>query len=287
MKYWISLGFLQESEQLLELAKTIDEMGFYGITIADHLVMPTKFESRYRYSPTGVPFWPLETPWPDPWVAIAAMGAVTKNVQFLSNIYLIALRDPFTAARAMATAALLTNNRVMGGVAEGWLKEEYEITGIDFKQRGKRLDEMLEALPRLWTGKPVAYQGEQIRFPEVILRPVPTQPIPLLAGGASDKALERAARLCNGWTGLAYTAEQLAPVAEKIQNYRKNAGKTGAFDILIGLAEKAQPETIDRLSSLGVTGIIATPWLFAQQDMSSLKAKQTILEKYAKRLGII
>lgn len=137
MKYWISLVTTMEVDQFVEIAKCAEQLGFEGISVPDHLVMPTKVAGRYPYTSDGTMWWPVDTPWPDPWVTLSAMGTATSRLKLASNIYLAALRDPFTAARAVGTAAIMTGDRIVCGVAVGWVKEEYDLLGIDFRTRGR------------------------------------------------------------------------------------------------------------------------------------------------------
>jgi len=99
MKFWLSLVTVREIEQLPTLAKLAEQLGFHGLMIGDHLAMPAKIESRYPYSPDGKLFVPLDTPWPDPWITFAHLAAHTQKLEFASNIYLAALRDPFAGRR--------------------------------------------------------------------------------------------------------------------------------------------------------------------------------------------
>ena len=77
----------------------------------------------------------ITNPWPDPWVTLTAMGCATTTLRMGTNIYLAALRDPFTVSRATSAAAIFTNNRVVMGVSAGWLKEEFALAGVDFHTR--------------------------------------------------------------------------------------------------------------------------------------------------------
>ena len=98
MRFWLSMMAVPELDQLVELAKHAEECGFYGVTYADHLIMPTNIETPYPYTADGKLFWPLEAPWPDPWITLALLGAETSTIHLATNIYLAALRDPFTVA---------------------------------------------------------------------------------------------------------------------------------------------------------------------------------------------
>jgi probable F420-dependent oxidoreductase len=285
VQHWLSLGFVRETDQLVALARMAEELGFHGVTLADHLLMPTRIRAPYPYSPDGKPFWPDDTPWPDPWVALAAIGAATTTLKLATNIYLMALRDPFTAARAIATAAVLSGDRVACGVAAGWLADEYAIAGVDFATRDARLDETIGVVRALLTGEPVTHAGEHFRFDEVRMRPAPRAAVSIWGGGASKAALRRVARLCDGWLGLVYTPEQLYPVLDRIRELRAEAGRADApFDALVGLAVRPTPEVLAEVEARGVTGVISTPWLLVREDVSSLDAKRRILEKYAKHV---
>ncbi len=117
MKHWVSLVNVPEVEQYIEIAKFAEELGFYGISIADHLIMPTRIkESKYPYTPDGKMWWPADTPWPDPWITLTAMGVATKKLHLATNIYLAALRDPFSAARAISATSVYTEGRAVCGI---------------------------------------------------------------------------------------------------------------------------------------------------------------------------
>ena len=79
MKYWLSLLMIRESDQLVEIAKIAEEVGFAGVAMADHLVMPTEIETKYPYTPTGEMFWPDDTPWPDPWCMLSAIASADQQ----------------------------------------------------------------------------------------------------------------------------------------------------------------------------------------------------------------
>jgi len=280
---------IRESDQLVEIAKIAEEVGFAGVAMADHLVMPTEIETRYPYTPTGEMFWPDDTPWPDPWCMLSAIASATSTLELATNIYLAALRDPFTAARAVGTTSIISKGRVACGLSAGWLEEEFRAVGVDFATRGARLDELIEVLHGLWTGEPYEFHGKHFDFERLIMQPAPAQPIPIWCGGGSKAALRRTALLCDGWLGLIYTREQLLPVLADVKRQRKQAGlDRRPFDFVIGLAEKQTPELTRELEDEGVTGMMTTaPWLFSPQfageDTTDLAVKRKALEAYAER----
>jgi probable F420-dependent oxidoreductase len=287
MRYWLTLVQVPESDQLVDIARFAEQVGFHGISVADHLVMPTKIASRYPYTEDGEIFWPLDAPWPDPWVTLGAMASVTSELQLATNIYLAGLRDPFTAAKAAATAAVLSNDRVVCGVAAGWIAEEYALAGIDFASRGRRLDEQIELMRKLWTGREVEHRGEFFDVEHALLCPAPSKPIPIWAGGASPPARY------DGWFGIPMPTSQMAPFIETLRRERQAAGLAwDGYEVSISLAEPQTPENTAELDALGVGSLCviapwvpspwgSTPWYDEQADPGKLDAKQFAMERFA------
>ncbi len=291
MRYWLALVNVPEVEQFVELACIAEAAGFDGITVADHLIWPTRIDSKYPYTPDGKVWWPDDLPWPDPWVTLAAMATATTRLRLATNIFLAGLRDPFTAAKAIATAAVFSNERVVCGVSAGWIKEEYDLAGVDFHSRGRRLDEMLAVMRKLWSGREVAHQGEFFNFEHALLSPVPKQPVPIWCGGGAPAALRRAARN-DGWLGLPMTFEQIRDVAGVLHGERRSAGVSGPFHIGFSLMDAPEADTLARLDELGASDMmvlmpwIPSPWtgisyLDEGDDPSQLAVKKKTIERFA------
>ena len=295
MKHWISLVNVPEVDQYVDIARFAEELGFYGITIADHLVMPTQItESKYPYTPDGKMWWPDDTPWPDPWISLTAMGVATKTLRLATNIYLAALRDPFTAARAIAAASVYTNGRVMCGVSAGWIKEEYDMLGIDFRSRGRRLDESIDVMKKLWSGESVSHQGEFFDFAHALMAPRPVATVPILSGGASKAALQRAARN-DGWLGVPMMAAQLEKVVTAMLAMRQETGQSEQpFDIFGSLLEPLTASLVQRLEVMGVHHNVTAPWIITPwgrapclrdgENPAELDVKKRVMERYAEQM---
>lgn len=284
MEHWLSLGFVRETEQLVELGRVAERCGFAGVAVADRFASPTRIDTRYPYTPDGKVFWPGDLPWPDPWVTLGAVAGATQRIKLVSNVYIMPLRNAFVAAREIATTAVLSDNRVRCGVGAGWMKEEYDLAGVDFATRGARLNEMIEVMRKLWSGEPVVHEGTHFEFPEVQLHPSPSKPIPIWGGGVSKAALRRVAKMCDGWMGLVYTPERLWPVLDQLATFAREEGRSlDELDVLIGLGVKPTADVLEELEGRGVTGVITTPWFRTKQDTSSIEAKREIIERYAER----
>jgi probable F420-dependent oxidoreductase len=291
MKFWLSLVSVRETAQLPELARCAEELGFHGLMVGDHLIWPTHIATRYPYSPDGKIFVPADTPWPDPWVLFAHLGAHTRTLQFASNIYLAALRDPFTVAKGVATAAALIGDRIVCGVSAGWLEEEYQLVGVDFAGRGRRLDETLAIVRELWSGRPVNYAGAGFHF-DGIMCPAPPKPVRIWCGGGAPAAMRRAARQ-DGWLPLPMTVTQARSALSQLTAMRREAGLPAAgFEVGLPLAEPVTPAAAEAVRALGVENLVViAPWLPSPwdkqgwlqpgEDMARLASKQRALERYA------
>jgi probable F420-dependent oxidoreductase len=286
MKFWQSIAFA-ETDQLAEICGIAEELGYEGVALAEHLVTPAHIRSRYPYSPDGAIWWDPAQHWLDNWVLAAYLAARTTRLRFVTGVYILPLRDPFTAAKAVASAAYLSGNRVILGFGVGWMKDEFELTGQEFRTRGRRTDEMLEVMAKLWSGRMVEHHGEFYDFPPVQMAPAPTERLPVIAGGHSDAALRRAAR-CDGWFGAdAYQPDALPPILAKLRGYRREHGDdAGAFEIIVGLGVPPTVDLLKRLRDDGVTGFVNVPWYYQGMPESTIEWKREAMERCASDLMI-
>jgi probable F420-dependent oxidoreductase len=260
MKYWISLVNTVEVDQFIAIARKAEELGYEGMTLPDHLAYPAEVETPYPYTEDGKVLWPNTNPWMDPWITLTAMGVATTRLRMASNIYLAALRDPFTVSRATSAAAILTGNRVACGVSAGWLKEEFDLLGLDFKTRGRRLDEVIKAVRALNTGDVVSHSGEFFDFKNVIMSPVPSEPVPVWVGGMSKAALRRSAEN-DGWLGVPLGNDAMKKVIDSLFELRKQNGNyEKPFDVVISAMEMYTPEFIASLDPAGTYHASVLPW---------------------------
>ncbi|MBB5778208.1 TIGR03619 family F420-dependent LLM class oxidoreductase [Nonomuraea jabiensis] len=276
MRFWLGASFV-DTDQFLELARAAERCGFDTLTLSDHLFY-ADFASPYPYSRSGRPRWDARTHWPDVWVTIGAMAAVTTTLRFSPNVYIAPARDLFTVAKQVSTAAVLSNDRVTFGVGVGWCKEEFVGTGQDFHTRGRRLDAMIPTLRSLWAGETVALDG----LPELSISPTPERPIPVYVGGDSDAALRRAARLGDGWIGnRIYTEEQFDVVLATLRGHLDESGRGEPFDIIAPLAVMPDADTYRRFAAKGVTGTMAAPWWLATPEEKARYGEGTLDLKIA------
>ena len=272
MKFWSATAFMKTPE-LVHIAALLDQAGYHGLMISDHLIYPRELISKYPYSPhpDGRPIWEPEVSWPDPWVLIGAMSSVTTQLHFTTNVYIAGHRPILQVAKEVATAAVLTDGRVALGIGAGWMKEEFDLQGQDFATRGKRLNEMIPALRELWKGGWVEWHGEFFDIPSLTIEPHPPSPVPIYTGGHTEAALLRAARYADGWIGNAYPWDQAEHYISRLRALLAQQDRdTSGFEIIIGLYERP---SIDRYrqaeEELGVTGMMCMPWAMAKPEVAA------------------
>ena len=191
-------------------AQAAEDAGFESVWLPEHLVFPVEMQGSPHAGDSHPPI-PSNTPAFDALMALAAIAATTKNVRLGTNVYNIGLRHPFVTARAITTLDVISGGRVEFGIGASWLEEEWEATGLDFRTRGRRVDETIDICRRLWSDDVVEHHGEFFDFAPVMFNPKPVQqPQPsLLIGGDGAAAKRRAALVGDGWLPMNHSLEQL------------------------------------------------------------------------------
>ena len=284
MQFWSGTAFMTAADSVA-VAPLLDEAGFDGIVTSDHMIYPRELSSPYPDSPTGKPGWQPDNPWPDAWVLIGAMAAVTSRLRFANAVYIAPARPLLEVARLVATASDISGGRVALAAGVGWMREEYELMGQDFANRGKRLDEMIPALRELWKGGWVSWSGEYYQVPELMVEPHPPAPVPILCGGESEAALRRAARLCDGWVGYAYSWDDAVGYAQRLNTLRREYGREKEpFDILLALLEPPSVDLYRRAEDAGITQVMIRPWGAPDPALGGVEQFREPIERFAEQI---
>jgi probable F420-dependent oxidoreductase len=232
-----------------------------------------ELETPYPYTADGSRRWEPFTPWPDPWVSIGAMAAVTERLRFFTNVYVLPMRNVFHVAKLVSTAAALSGNRVALGIGMGWCEEEFDLMEQPFRKRGARGDEQLDVLRKLWSGEMVEHHGDFHDFPRLEMNPPVTAPVPVYVGGTSDAALRRAARN-DGWISDMASTDELAGFRSRIDAHRAEYGRSDEPFSMIGSAMDAfDVDGYRRAGDVGVTDILTMPWFFYSGFTDDLQEK--------------
>jgi probable F420-dependent oxidoreductase len=279
VEFWQSLSFT-ETEQLVDLAKLCEEVGFHGALLSDHVFFPDRLDSRYPYAEDGAPPFGPETEWPEPWAAISAMASATTRLRFTTAVYLAALRHPLLVAQSVATAAVLSRDRVALGVGVGWMAEEFAVLGRDFHTRGRRLDETIQVLRAVWAGGMTEHHGAHYDFDRLQMSPVPRRRIPIYVGGTSPAALRRAARN-DGWIGAGNDPAELPGLLRRLRAHRREVGRDAEpFETIVAVNAPPDVDLFRRLEDAGATATIHYPLVFALGPGASLERKRRALERF-------
>lgn len=281
MKFVLSTSFSTVAH-LTELAPVADTHGWHAMSFSDHVVNPAEINTPYPYTEDGSRRWQPFTDWPDPWVMIGALATITTRLRFTNNIFVLPMRNPYLVAKAISTAAIVSNNRVTAAFGVGWSRDEFELMQQDFSTRGKRTDEMLEVMRLLWTGEMVDYQGKYYQFSAMEMNPAPSEAIPIWIGGISEPAMRRAARLADGWvTDLQSTADIIESIA-RIKQWRRESGRENEpFEVMATPNDAWDVDGYRRLQDAGVTHILTMPWPFYHGDSDKLEHKLDGIRRYA------
>ncbi|MDV3129296.1 TIGR03619 family F420-dependent LLM class oxidoreductase [Mycobacterium sp. 21AC1] len=282
MKYTLSVA-MGPLEHLTELARTAEEVGFDAIALPDSLFYMEKQAADYPYTPDGSRMWNAETPWVDPLIAAASMGAVTSTLRFYTNVMKLGSRNPLLLARQVGSVANLTNNRFGFGVGIGWAPEEFEWCGQPFAKRGARVDEMIEVLKLVLGGGMVEFHGEFYDFERLQMSPAPSRPVPFYVGGHTPVALKRAARASDGWTSAMMTCAQLAETVSTINTLRAEYGRADEpFEYQAVCIDKFDLDGHRELAAAGITDNIVIPWMLDGHGFDApIEAKKDSLKRFA------
>lgn len=286
MKFWQLLAFV-EFDQIIECAQFAEQLGFHGVTFGDHLVTTEKQVDAYLYNKDSTVFWQPQTHWPDPWVMIAALARECHKLHFMTTIYVLPMRDPFSVAKSISTAAYLSNDRITLGIGVGWQKTEFELTGQDYHTRGKRCDEQIEVIKRLTSGEMVEFHGEFYDFEPLMMSPGTHKPIPIFIGGHSKPAFRRAIQH-DGWLGLRYSPEQIPEFITRLEQARlfhsdKVKLQKQDFDIWLAPAVQAKSDYQD-IAAMGVTMVNGANFLVEGKVVpTTLNFKKQRMEEFANK----
>lgn len=284
MKFWQPITWA-ETDQLCDIAIFAEDLGFEGLMGADHALFPKTMAPDYPYSDTGLPPQTAEHEYPDMWSSFGAIAAVTRRIKMVCGVFVLPMRNPIEIAKQAATLAILSQGRFVLGCGTGWMKEEFDIYGVPFKGRGKRMDEMLDIMQGLWQGGMFEYHGEHFDFPPIQISPHSTYKVPLYFGGTADIALRRAARTGDGWIGAGNTPEEVPRVVRKLNNWRAEYGRDHLpFETLVGVHAMPDRALFESMQGSGMTAGLNMPFAYALGVRSSLDAKKKMMEQFAEEV---
>jgi probable F420-dependent oxidoreductase len=206
-----------------DLARELETRKFESLFVPEHTHIPTS-----RRSPFAGGQLPEEYKRTyDPFVALMAAAAATKNLKVGTGICLIIERDTITTAKAVASLDALSNGRFLFGIGGGWNAEEMEHHGTEFKTRFKKLEEQVRAMKEIWTKDMAEFHGRYVNFDSIWSWPKPAQKPnpPVLLGGESGYTLQRVVDFCDGWFPRARNHEAIMSAFKDLKARAAKAGR--------------------------------------------------------------
>jgi probable F420-dependent oxidoreductase len=269
------------------LARAAEEAGYDSMIVPDSICYPLHADSVYPFNPDGSREFLEDKPFLEPFALIPALGAVTTTLRFTTFVLKLPVRDPVLTAKQATSTAVLTGGRLVLGVGVSPWREDYEVLGIPWAGRGRRMDEEIAILRGLTAGGYFEYHGQVFDLPPVKIAPVPSEPIPILIGGHSDAALRRAARAGDGWMHGGGDPADLPGLLEKLARFRREEGTEGRpFEIHVISTDAYTHDGLRRLADQGVTDVIVGfRWPYVTgPDTEPLETKLTNLRRYARTI---
>ncbi|MFI9381853.1 LLM class F420-dependent oxidoreductase [Kutzneria sp. NPDC052558] len=190
-----------------DLGRALEERDFDSLVVTEHSHIPASRESPY---PAGGELPRIYYRTLDPFVALTAAAVVTTRLQVATGVALVIQRDVIHTAKEVASLDLVSGGRFLFGVGAGWNLEEMRNHGTDPATRGRRLDENLAALKRIWSEEKAEFHGEHVDFDPMFAWPKPVRRPPIYIGGGSRAALRRVIEHGDGWLALGVPPEQVA-----------------------------------------------------------------------------
>lgn len=254
-------GTTADPDWIAEWAQHVEHLGFSGITAFEHAVVFEDHVDPYPYTDDGRMDMPYDTDLPDPLDLLSFLAGCTTDLGLGTGVLVLPNHHPVVLAKRLATLSRLSRGRLLVGVGMGWLREEIAACGVDFDSRGRRANEQLEVIRKLWTGGPVDHEGEFFTFKQALSRPTPHSPIPIHIGGHTRAAARRAGRYADGIQPVGVHGEALTSLVRMMRDAAAETGRDpDALELTLGhQVDRVDLERAGRLRELGATRIVLVP----------------------------
>ena len=217
-------GPLATGEAVATFAREADRRGLASLWVSDHVIFPRTATGSY---PGGRFPHPPDKPYLEPVVVLAAAAVCTTRARLGASVFILGHRHPVVMAKMLTSIDALSQGRLICGVGVGWWKEELEILGVPFHQRGRQADEILSIFKTLWSDDHPSFEGEFFRFRDIGFAPKPVQKPhpPLWVGGDSPGAFRRVVTLGDGWHATSKTPAEFADALPRLRAAADKAGR--------------------------------------------------------------
>ena len=284
------IGFNINSEsgkQIVEIAQIAEAAGVESLWTFEHVMVPLEYQSRYPYTANGRMAVVPETVMVDPLIGLAGVAAATETIRLGTGVNILPQTNPLLLAKQAASLDFLSDGRLMLGLGIGWLEEEYDALGVPFSGRGKRNDDYLEAMRKVWSGDVVEHESEYLSWHGFKSHPVPVQkPLPIVIGGSKGKAFERVAKYAQGWYAPRDGEEDLAMMIRRMRDTCEAHDRDPA-EIEISTMWMPEPGhgAMDHYVELGVDRLIVPIYALVEKGTSTADQVRRFGDEFMSRLS--
>jgi probable F420-dependent oxidoreductase len=276
--------FGSDPQAIRDYAQTAEGLGYTHIGADDHIIGPNP------QRPGGWTGWvTYKTPFFEPFVLFSYMAGVTAKIEFETCVLLLPQRQTVLVAKQAAGLDTLSGGRLRLGIGLGWNVIEYISLGADFHTRGRRVNEQVELLRRLWTQPLVTHESIWHAIPDAGISPLPTQrPIPIWFGGQSEAAIRRAARIGDGWMPLYKSAEDARPGLDLLDANLEEARRSRAgfgLEARLSYGKGGPADWARKLEGWQAAGMTHLSLLTTDCGFTTPGEHLAALERFAKELG--
>ena len=247
----LTLG-TSESVDATVIGRRAEELGFHSLWVPEHQIVPVR---------TREPVPELYRHFPDPFVTLSRVSAVTDRLKLGTAVCLVPQHHPLILAKEVASLDMYSAGRFVFGVGSGWMREEGEILGVDFDRRWTQTMEAIRAMKELWAGETSEFHGDYYDFPPVYHYPKPvSRPRPpILLGSTAPRVFERIVADADGWIPIGATPAEIESARATLDRLAAAAGRDPAALQIVADDVDADRQTIADLASAGADAAILGP----------------------------
>jgi probable F420-dependent oxidoreductase len=247
-------------DAISEVSRYAEKIGFDSLWMTDHVALPTKVETPYPYTSDGKFLWSPDTPYLDCLTALTWAAAATETVELGTSCLILPWRPLVQTSKTLVSIDVLSKGRLSVAIGVGWMKEQFAALDAPFKDRGRRVTEMVNAMRQMWSDDEVDFDGEFYHLHDFKMYPKPVRgTIPIWFAGYSEASLRRIAAIGDGWHPLAVGPEDYAGYLATLRGHVEEAGRDMSEITLTARPLRKAPynaETVQAYGDLGVTHFI-------------------------------
>jgi probable F420-dependent oxidoreductase len=243
-------GRAASPDSITRAARAAESLGFADVWVSDHIAIPAAqdYPSPYLY---------------DPLLTLTWAAAATDRIGLGTSVLVVPQHNALALANSLASLDALSGGRLTVGAGVGWSAAEFAALGQSFTDRGRRLDEMIDALRACWGPDPVDFAGEFVHLDAMKVQPKPAHAIPIWIGGSSEPAYQRAAARGDGFHAIGLDPAGAAVVVERLR--RDHPDPSFTISLRTGWDPQGmEPDVIrrecDEFEAAGIQHVVSAPW---------------------------